>query len=255
MAKKEFTKKQLRKQLTTLTEARTARSESELKGDMKKSFDALKKLDQVMTGQKIGDVTITKAMNKKIKNAKRYIEDLWDKITDGEIEEKETSEGKEVEEKNAQSEGHGKMYNALEGVREGKIIKMNQSTLKRIVERVISESATGDGEYDITELGGDAKIWPDSFGSIFYLLQRDNLGWDDARSPFGWWFNNAVVPSLKGTYNNPEIDEARLGANTAEMLKKLSKFFADNYGDIYPEELEGNMVEDNTVSQKVRGYF
>ena len=139
MAKKEFTKKQLRKQLTKLTEARTARSESELKGDMKKSFDALKKLDQVMTGQKIGDVTITKAMNKKIKNAKRYIEDLWDKITDGEIEEKETSEGKEVEERNAQSEGHGKMYNALSNIKEGKVIKMNESTLKRVVERVIKE--------------------------------------------------------------------------------------------------------------------
>tara|TARA_R110002020_G_scaffold157416_1_gene340166 strand:+ start:381 stop:1031 length:651 start_codon:yes stop_codon:yes gene_type:complete len=139
MAQKEFTKKQLRKQLTQLTEADTARSESAFKGDMKKSFDALKKLDQVTTGQKIGDVTITKAMNKKIKNAKRYIEDLWDKITDGEIEEKETAEGKEVEEKNEQSEGHGKMYNALEGVREGKVIKMNQSTLKRIVERVIKE--------------------------------------------------------------------------------------------------------------------
>ena len=139
MAQKEFTKKQLRKQLTKLTEANTTRSETAFKGDMKKSFDALKKLDQVMTGQKIGDLTITKAMNKKIKNAKRYIEDLWDKITDGEIEEKETAEGKEVEEKNEQSEGHGKMYNALEGVREGKVIKINEATLRRIVERVIKE--------------------------------------------------------------------------------------------------------------------
>ena len=36
---------------------------------------------------------------KKIKNAaRRYIEDLWDEITDGEIDEKETAEGKEEEE-------------------------------------------------------------------------------------------------------------------------------------------------------------
>ena len=137
MGKKEFTKKQLRKQLATLNEA------SVLKQDMKKSFDSLKKLDQVMTGQKIGDVVITKSMNKKIKNAKRYIEDLWDKITDGEIEEKESEDEEEVEKKNEQSEGHGKMYNALSGIKEGKVIKMNQPTLKRIVERVIKEQKTG----------------------------------------------------------------------------------------------------------------
>jgi len=134
MGKKEFTKKQLRKQLTTLNEGSV-----QLKQDMKKSFDALKRLDRVMTGQKIGDVTITKSMNKKIKNAKRYIEDLWDKITDGEIEEKESEEEEKVAKKNEQSEGHGKMYNALKGVREGKAIKINQSTLKRIVGRVIKE--------------------------------------------------------------------------------------------------------------------
>lgn len=178
MAQKEFTKKQLRKQLTQLTEADTTRSETALKGDMKKSFDALKKLDQVMTGQKIGDVTITKAMNKKIKNAKRYIEDLWDKITDGEIEEKETAEGKEVEEKNEQSEGHGKMYNALEGIREGKVIKINESTLKRIVERVIKEQGEGElptayrecvAAEDITDLMRDELYtWIDEQRGIDY---------------------------------------------------------------------------------------
>jgi len=139
MNKKEFTKKQLKEQLTTLTEEKSARSESALKKDLKNSFDALKKLDQVTTGQKIGDVTITKAMNKKIKNAKRYIEDLYDNITDGEIEEKEHTEENEVTEKNEKSEGYGKMYNALKGVREGKVIKVNEGTLKRIVERVIKE--------------------------------------------------------------------------------------------------------------------
>jgi len=139
MNKKEFTKKQLKKQLTTLTEEKSARSETALKKDLKNSFDALKKLDQVTTGQKIGDVTITKAMNKKIKNAKRYIEDLYDNITDGEIEEKEQNEENEVTERNEKSEGYGRMYNALKGVRESKVIKINEDTLKRIVERVINE--------------------------------------------------------------------------------------------------------------------
>tara|TARA_R110002012_G_scaffold160218_1_gene321914 strand:- start:44 stop:592 length:549 start_codon:yes stop_codon:yes gene_type:complete len=139
MNKKEFTKKQLKKQLTTLTEEKSARSETALKKDLKNSFDALKKLDQVTTGQKIGDVTITKAMNKKIKNAKRYIEDLYDNITDGEIEEKEQNEENEVTKRNEKSEGHGEMYNALKGVRESKVVKINEGTLKRIVERVIKE--------------------------------------------------------------------------------------------------------------------
>eukprot|EP01052_Picozoa_sp_SAG31_P029708 SAG31_NODE_2974_length_4834_cov_3.830623_5_plen_75_part_00 len=31
------------------------------------------------------------------------------------------------------------MYNALEGIKEGKVVKINESTLKRIVERVIKE--------------------------------------------------------------------------------------------------------------------
>ena len=92
-----------------------------------------------MTGQKIGDVTVTKSMNQKIKNALRHIEDLYDKITDEEIEEKEKEKDSEVEKKNEQSEGHGKMYNALQGVRENKVIKINEGTLKRIVERVITE--------------------------------------------------------------------------------------------------------------------
>ena len=139
MNKKGYTKKQLKKQLTTLTEEKSARSETALKKDLKNSFDALKKLDQVTTGQKIGDVTITKAMNKKIKNAKRYIEDLYDNITDGEIEEKEQNEEHEVTERNEKSEGHGKMFNALSGIKEGKVIKMSESTLKSVVERVIKE--------------------------------------------------------------------------------------------------------------------
>jgi|TARA_R110000824_G_scaffold14914_12_gene63198 hypothetical protein len=151
MNKKGYTKKQLKKQLTTLTEEKSARSETALKKDLKNSFDALKKLDQVTTGQKIGDVTITKAMNKKIKNAKRYIEDLYDNITDGEIEEKEQNEEHEVTERNEKSEGHGKMFNALSGIKEGKVIKMSESTLKSVVERVIKEQEQITNKKPITE--------------------------------------------------------------------------------------------------------
>jgi len=163
MNKKELTKKQLKKQLTTLTEEKTARSETALKKDLKNSFDALKKLDQVTTGQKIGDVTITKAMNKKIKNAKRYIEDLYDNITDGEIQEKEQNEENEVTERNENSEGYGKMYNALEGIREDKVVKINENTLRRIVERVITEREDwmGKVDKDIEKRGteGDFRDW------------------------------------------------------------------------------------------------
>ena len=148
MSKKELTKKQLAKQLRTLTEDKTPRSEGALKKDLKNSFDALKRLDQVTTGQKIGDVTITKAMNKKIKNAKRYIEDLYDNITDGEIEEKEQNEENEVTERNEQkedieitgknekSEGYGKM--PVEVVGEN-TVKISQKKLNSIIERVIIE--------------------------------------------------------------------------------------------------------------------
>ena len=41
--------------------------------------------------------------------------------------------------KNEQSEGHGEMYNAFEGSKEGRVVKISESTLKRIVERVIKE--------------------------------------------------------------------------------------------------------------------
>ena len=53
--------------------------------------------------------------------------------------EKDREQEREVEKKNEQSEGHGKMYNALSGIKEGKVIKMTESTLKRAVERVVKE--------------------------------------------------------------------------------------------------------------------
>jgi len=165
MAKKELTKKQLKKQLTTLTEDKGERSESALKKDLKKSFDALKQLDRVTTGQKIGDVTITKSMNKKIKNAKRYIEDLYDTITDGEIEKKEQKEGEMVGSENEQSEGYGKMPNEMEVVVGENVVKVSQKKLNSIIERVIverkkqlSEDSEGEETYNYGEdEGGDKK--------------------------------------------------------------------------------------------------
>ena len=60
-------------------------------------------------------------------------------MVDTEMSEKEKDKEVKVQKKNEQSEGHGKMYNALQGGRENKVIKINEDTLKRIVERVITE--------------------------------------------------------------------------------------------------------------------
>ena len=60
-------------------------------------------------------------------------------MVDSEMTEKEKEVDQEVTERNEKSEGHGKMYNALTGIKESKVIKMNEDTLKRIVERVITE--------------------------------------------------------------------------------------------------------------------
>ena len=66
-------------------------------------------------------------------------------MVDTEMDEKDEEEVKKVEKKNEQSEGHGKMYNALSGIKEGKVIKMNESTLRRVVDRVIKEQGQGQG--------------------------------------------------------------------------------------------------------------
>ena len=134
MSKKEFTKKQLRKQLTVLTEAK-----GDIKSELKKAYKALKKLKQILIGHKTGEDTLSFSDLKKIKNAARNIEDIYEDMIDTEMTEKEEEKSKEVEKKNEQSEGHGKMYNALSGIKEGKTIKMSHATLKRVVERVIKE--------------------------------------------------------------------------------------------------------------------
>ena len=135
MDKKEFTKKQLKKQLTTLTEGK-----ADIKSELKKAYKALKSLKSLLVGHKTGDQTLSFSDLKKIKTAARHIEDIYEDMTDEEMTDKESEKEKETENKNEQSEGHGKMYNALQGVREGKVVKIDEGTLKRIVERVVTEN-------------------------------------------------------------------------------------------------------------------
>ena len=134
MNKKELTKKQLKKQLTTLTE-----SKGDIKSELKKAYQALKKLKSLLVGHTTGEDTLSFRDLKKIKSAARNIEDIYEDMVDGDMDDKKTEDEEEVEKKNEQSEGHGEMYNALSGVKEGKVIKMSEGTLKRIVERVIKE--------------------------------------------------------------------------------------------------------------------
>tara|TARA_R110002050_G_scaffold124755_2_gene244044 strand:- start:433 stop:855 length:423 start_codon:yes stop_codon:yes gene_type:complete len=134
MNKKELTKKQLKTRLSTLTE-----SKSDIKSELKKAYKALKNLKSLLVGHKTGEQTLSFSDLKKIKTAARHIEDIYEDMTDEEMTDKEKEKEKEVENKNEQSEGHGEMYNALSGIKEGKVIKMSESTLRKVVERVIKE--------------------------------------------------------------------------------------------------------------------
>jgi hypothetical protein len=137
MDKKEYTKKELKRQLTTLTESKGP--PSGIKSELKKAYKALKTLKSLLVGHRTGDDTLSFTDLKKIKAAARNIEDIYEDMVDNEVSEKETEKEQEVVKKNEQSEGHGEMYNALTGIKEGKIINMTESTLKRIVERVVKE--------------------------------------------------------------------------------------------------------------------
>tara|TARA_R110000744_G_C19019398_1_gene524053 strand:- start:92 stop:607 length:516 start_codon:yes stop_codon:yes gene_type:complete len=128
-----------------------------MKDHLKTAYNAMKSLDKVSTGQTIknekGDnVTVTPSDNKKILAAMRKVEDLYRDIIGGEIKDKEDSKKEDVVAANEQSEGHGEMYNALKGVREeGRVIKMSESTLKSVVERVIKEQEQIINKKPITE--------------------------------------------------------------------------------------------------------
>lgn len=135
---KEFTKEQLIKnRLTQLTE-----SKSNIKSDLKKAYQALKKLKTTLVGHKSGEDSLSFSDLKKIKTAARQIEDIYEDMMDEEMVDKAEKEKSEVEEStisdNEQSEGHGEMFNALKGVNEN-VIKISQDTLKNVVRRVIEE--------------------------------------------------------------------------------------------------------------------
>ena len=134
MNKKEYSKKQLKKKLGMLTE-----SKSDIKSELKKAYKALKSLKSLLVGHRSGEDTLSFGDLKKIKTAARHIEDIYEDMVDSEMTEKDKEQEREVEKKNEQSEGHGNMYNALSGIKEGKVIKINENTLKKIVNRVIKE--------------------------------------------------------------------------------------------------------------------
>jgi|TARA_R110002072_G_scaffold1806_2_gene15070 hypothetical protein len=134
MNKKEYSKKQLKKKLGMLTE-----SKSDIKSELKKAYKALKSLKSLLVGHRSGEDTLSFSDLKKIKTAARHIEDIYEDMVDSEMTEKDKEQEREVEKKNEQSEGHGNMYNALSGIKEGKVIKINENTLKKIVNRVIKE--------------------------------------------------------------------------------------------------------------------
>ena len=75
MDKKQLTKKQLKKQLTTLTE-----SKADIKSELKKAYQALKSLKSLLVGHKSGEATLSFSDLKKIKTAARHIEDIYDEI-------------------------------------------------------------------------------------------------------------------------------------------------------------------------------
>ena len=93
MNKKEFTKKQLKKQLTVLTEERV---DPDIKSELKKAYKALKSLKSLLVGHKAGDATLSFTDLKKIKAAARNIEDIYEDMVDTEMSEKESEKEKEV---------------------------------------------------------------------------------------------------------------------------------------------------------------
>ena len=112
-------------------------------------------------------------------------------MVDTELTEKEKKKEEEVEKKNEQSEGHGKMYNAFEGLKEGKVIKITEDTLKKIVGRVINEGDWMQGvEKDIEKRGTEGVFhkWCDEHG---YDGGCDKKCWSAAKKEGGMWSRRA----------------------------------------------------------------
>jgi len=223
MNKKELTKKQLKGRLITITEAR-----STIKSELKKAYMSLKNLKSLLVGHRTGDQTLSFSDLKKIKTAARHIEDIYEDMTDEEMTDKEEKKEKEVEKKNEQSEGHGKMYNALSSIKEGKVFKMNESTLKRVVERVINEQPNNIKEqqkelyremlrlHKTDKTGFFNKINPDAHKFADGLARL--LGAKDKGAPYQW-----IVKEAKEKYgtilpNANDIDLLKLWYSTLEKF-------------------------------------
>lgn len=128
---KKLTKKQLIEKLNNVIEPKV--DLNEVKSDLESAYSSLKKAKQKIKDSNEKD-------NKSLvplKKAMRFLSDELDEMEDITKSEEMEEEEQAVIDKNEQAEGHGKMYNALKGIKENKIISLSQSTLKRIVERVI----------------------------------------------------------------------------------------------------------------------
>ena len=99
MDKKQLTKKQLKKQLTTLTE-----SKADIKSELKKAYQALKSLKSLLVGHKSGEATLSFSDLKKIKTAARHIEDIYEEMVDSEMSEKVKEKQNKVEEQELEKE-------------------------------------------------------------------------------------------------------------------------------------------------------
>ena len=190
MAIKELTKKEIKKQMIKLTEGSV-----QMKDHLKTAYNAIKKLDKVSVGQKIknnkGDnVTVTPKDNDKILAAMRKVEDIYRDIIGGEIKDKEDKDEKEkskkVTKENEQSEGYGQMP--------GEVIKMSETTLKRVIERVIKE-------------------------------QTFDFSWEGIKNIPSFWIDKTkeVKTYLDGEKTPETTEEAKEAAS--KLIKKLQKMF------------------------------
>ena len=132
---KKLTKKQVTDRFGSITESRV--DLNEVTSDLESAYTSLKNAKQKIKDSSEKD---NKALTP-LKKAMRFLSDELEEMEDLTKAEHAEEEEQAVVDKNEQSEGHGEMFNALKGVnvRENKVIKLNQTTLKRIVERVIRE--------------------------------------------------------------------------------------------------------------------
>ena len=132
---KKLTKKQVKDRLSNITESKV--DLNEVTSDLESAYTSLKNAKQKIKDSNEKD---NKALTP-LKKAMRFLSDELEEMEDLTKAEQAEEEEQAVVDKNEQSEGHGKMFNSLQGssVRENKVIKLNQKTLKRIIERVVKE--------------------------------------------------------------------------------------------------------------------